>query len=138
MRRERTCRVWPDDVRYHRHSQRVNNLNGISTYMSGIYKNSPVPKKRNPTLSFLRALFSYHQTFQSFWTGASHSTARCQRVWQLFSPFLADLAASFSTDRSKRLLGVFMLKEFFNWFCEFRRKTLIFVTDVTHVTRSFI
>ena len=102
MRRGRTCRVWPDNVRYHRHSQQVNNLNRISTYMSWISKYSQAPKRRNPTVSFLRALFSYRQIFQSFWTGASYGTTRCQRVLQLFSPFVADLAAN---DSSKRLLG---------------------------------
>ena len=107
MGRGRTCRVWPPDVRNHRHSQRVNNLNRISTYMSWISKYSPAPKRRDPTLSFPGAPFSYRQIFQSFWTGASHSTTRCQRVLLLFSPFLADLAASSSTDSSKRLLGVF-------------------------------
>ena len=96
MGRGRTCRVWPHDVRNHRHRQRVNNLIRISAYMSWISKYSPAPKRRNPTLY---ALFSYRQIFQSFWTGASHSTS-C-------SPFLADLVASFSTDSSKWLLGVF-------------------------------
>ena len=120
MRRGRTCRIWPHDVRYHRRSQTVNDLNRISTYMSWISKDSPAPKRRNPTLSFLRALFSYHQIFQSFWTGASHSTTRCQRVLQLFSPFLADLAASFFTD-TKRLLGVFK-RSFSTGFVSFRTR----------------
>ena len=129
MRRGRTCRVWPHDVRYHRQSQRVTNLNRISTYMSWISKNSSAPKRRNPTVSFLRALFSYRQIFQSFCTGALHSTTRCQRVLQLFSPFLADLAASFSTDSSKRLLGVFE-RSFSTGFVSFEERRVWDEVDV--------
>ena len=125
MRRGRSCRVWPHDMRYHRHSQRVNNLNRISTYMSWISKYSPAPKRRNHTLSFLRALFSYSQTFQSFWTGATHSTTRCQKVLQLFSPFLADLAVSFRLIVPRGFWG--LLKGVFQLVCEIRRKTLMFV-----------
>ncbi|KIJ92218.1 hypothetical protein K443DRAFT_444492 [Laccaria amethystina LaAM-08-1] len=108
MGRGHTCEIWPHGM----YSQRMNNLNRISTYMSLIFtkpKYSPAPKRNQYAIphylsSVLSSATDESGFFQSFWTGASHCTARCQRVLQLFFSFSGDFAVSFSTDSSNGLL----------------------------------